>query len=163
MKKRVVRARPVESGDGAWGEGLWLVELPSSPPRVITAMVGPFGDKDGKEPWVAKAYDRVLQVHLGGNAPSYQESLYSVVQGYLDRTSGHWPRLAWDRDPRVPVDPAELDPLPPEVTETAYVEPAPPAEAAPAPVTPSPLDTPWTPPPPAHAAPAPRRRGRKAG
>ncbi len=109
MTKRQVTARPVETGDAAWGEGTWLVLLPDTPPRTIRAMVAPVGSKDEK--WVSLGYDRELQLHFGGAAPTYQDALYAVVEGFQRYAAGDYPSMARTQDPRVKLEPATVVPL----------------------------------------------------
>lgn len=111
MTDRVVTARCISPTQlGREGEGQWILELPSVPPRRLPVIMFAIGD-DPKEKWVARGYDQPTARHFGGAGATPADALYTVVDGYRQLMAGEWPRMARTWDPRVPLPPATLVPL----------------------------------------------------
>jgi hypothetical protein len=111
MTDRIVTARCVApAAQGKEGEGQWVVELPSSPPRRLPVIVAPMGD-DPKEKWLARGYDRATERHFCGAGATPTNALYGVVESFAQLMSGTWPNVARTWDPRIPLPSATLVPL----------------------------------------------------
>ncbi len=107
-----IRAAFVEPAhNGKPGEGVWHLELPSSPPRILEVTAVPSGEKTHK--WSCVGYDRVLEYRIGGVGNTPEVALASLVESFEDLVAGRWPANVVSRDPRLPDDPVEVLPLTP--------------------------------------------------
>ena len=108
---RVVRATMIEAApNGARLEGVWNVELPDTPPRVIEVRVVPGTDKKS-DPWRAAG---ACSIHpfLSGAGATPELALGALIESFRWRqVHGTAPQIAINRDPRLPDEPVTIQPL----------------------------------------------------